>query len=74
MEPGAPDDVGHIETTVVFELGVSVLHPGDAGNTLHARRCEVLRLDPDHELTRWTPLWAGPFFREVYRWSELGGR
>ena len=30
MEPGAPDDVGHIETTVVFELGVSVLHPGDA--------------------------------------------
>src|SRR5215207_11065395 len=60
IESGAPDHVGNIDTTAVFELGLSVLDPGDPGNTFHARCCQVFWLDPDQGLTGGHPL--GPDF------------
>jgi hypothetical protein len=51
MESGAPDHVGNIDTTAVFELGLSVLDPGDPRNPFYARFGQVLWLHPDQGLT-----------------------
>ena len=43
MESGAPDHVGNIDTAV-FELGLSVLDPGDPGTRSTPRCCQVFGL------------------------------
>src|SRR5215217_8943296 len=51
MKSRAPDHVRNIDTTGVFELGQSVLDPGDPGNPFYARFGQVFWLHPDQGLT-----------------------
>ena len=60
MKSGAPDHVGNIDTTAVFELGLSVLDPGDPANPFYARCCQVFWLDPEQGLTGGYPLRPDP--------------
>ena len=49
-EPGAPDDVRHVQHPAVLEQRQTVLDPGDPGDTFDADGCEVLRPDPDQRI------------------------
>ena len=46
IESGAPDHVGNFGTSSVFELGLSVLNPGDPRNPFYTRFGQVLWLHP----------------------------
>src|SRR5215218_82969 len=60
IESGAPDHVGNFATSSVFELGLSVLDPGDPGNPFYTRFGQVLWLHPDQGLTGGHQLGPGP--------------
>src|ERR671921_779731 len=51
IESGAPDHVGNFDKSAVFELGLSMLDPGDPRNPFYARFGQVLWLYPDQGLT-----------------------
>jgi hypothetical protein len=46
-EPGAPDDVCHLEDAVVLQQGQTVPHAQDPGHALHAGGLEVFCSRPD---------------------------